>query len=153
MPDLRHSHVQDPRRQSDYHPGCTERAGTAGGQALLEPGKIMAQQLAYVIITPYSLHKSRTGGILSRLITRTGLDLAGARMFAPSSELVKQYCEETISANDPQDRRIQELIYTYILQNFSPDAKTGRRRRVLMMLFQGEDAVRKTRSVVGNIST
>ena len=113
----------------------------------------MAQQLAYVIITPYSLHKSRTGGILSRLITRTGLDLVGARMFAPSGELVKRYSEETISANDPQDRRIQELIYNYILQNFSPDAKTGRRRRVMMLLFQGDDAVRKTRSVIGNIST
>ena len=113
----------------------------------------MAQQLAYVIITPYSLHKSRTGGILSRLITRTGLDLVGARMFAPSPELVKKYSEETISANDPQDRRIQELIYNYIVQNFSPDPKTGRRRRVMMLLFQGEDAVRKTRSVVGNIST
>lgn len=112
----------------------------------------MAQQLAYVIITPYSLHKSRTGGILSRLITRTGLDLVGARMFAPSAELVKQYSEETISANDPQDRRIQELIYNYILQNFSPDA-SGRKRRVMMLLFQGEDAVRKTRSVVGNITT
>ena len=69
----------------------------------------MAQQLAYVIITPYSLHKSRTGGILSRLITRTGLDLVGARMFAPSVELVKRYSDETISANDPQDRRVQEL--------------------------------------------
>ncbi len=113
----------------------------------------MPQQLAYVIITPYSLHKSRTGGILSRLITRTGLDLVGARMFAPSPELVKKYAEETISANDPQDRRIQELIYNYIVQNFSPDPKTGRRRRVMMLLFQGEDAVRKTRSVVGNIST
>lgn len=112
----------------------------------------MAQQLAYVIITPYSLFKSRTGGILSRLITRTGLDLVGARMFAPSPELVKKYSEETISANDPQDRRIQELIYNYILNNFSPDPKTGRRRRVMMLLFQGEDAVRKTRSVVGNIS-
>ena len=43
----------------------------------------MSQQLAYVIITPYSLHKSRTGGILSRLITRTGLDLVDLRMFAP----------------------------------------------------------------------
>jgi len=32
------------------------------------------------------------------------------------------------------------------------DAATGRRRRVLMLLFQGEDAVRKTRSVVGNVS-
>src|SRR6201981_1004474 len=111
----------------------------------------MAQQLAYVIITPYSLHKSRTGGILSRLITRTGLDLVGARMFAPGPELVKRYSEKTISANDPQDRRIQELIYKYILQNFSPDPKSGRRRRVMMLLFQGDDAVRKTRSVIGNI--
>src|SRR5438105_5865884 len=111
----------------------------------------MAQQLAYVIITPYSLHKSRTGGILTRLLTRTGLDLVGARMFAPSAELVKKYSEETISANDPQDRRIQELIYNYILQNLSPDPKTGRRRRVMMLLFRGEDAVRKTRSVIGNI--
>jgi len=111
----------------------------------------MSQQLAYVIITPYSLHKSRTGGILSRLITRTGLDLVGARMFAPGPELVKRYSEKTISANDPQDRRIQELIYRYILQNFSPDPKSGRRRRVMMLLFQGDDAVRKTRSVIGNI--
>src|SRR5437667_6921558 len=111
----------------------------------------MAQQLAYVIITPYSLHKSRTGGILSRLITRTGMELAGARMFAPGEELVRKYSEATISANDPQDRRIQELIYRYIQQNLAPDPKTGRRRRVMMLLFQGEDAVRRTRSVIGNI--
>jgi nucleoside diphosphate kinase len=110
------------------------------------------QQLAYVIITPYSLHKSRTGGILSRLIARTGLDLVAARMFAPSAELVKKYSDETISANDPQDRRIQELLYNYIQQNLSPDPKTGRCRRVMMMLLQGDDAVRRTRSVVGNIS-
>ncbi len=111
----------------------------------------MAREIAYVIITPYSLHKSRTGGILSRLLSRTGLDLAGARMFAPSEELVKKYSEAIISANDPQDKRIQELIYGYILQNLSPDHKTGRRRRVMVLLFQGEDAVRKTRSVIGNI--
>jgi nucleoside diphosphate kinase len=111
----------------------------------------MAQQLAYVIITPYSLHKSRTGGILTRLITRTGCELVAARMFAPSPELVKEYAEKTISANDPQDRRIQQLIYDYILRNLSPDPKTGRRRRIMMLLFQGEDAVRRTRSVVGNV--
>ena len=112
----------------------------------------MPQQLAYLIITPYSLHKSRTGGILSRLISRTGLDLAAARMFAPSAELVKKYSEAIVSANDPQDRRIQELIHQYILQNLSPDPKTGRGRRVMMLLFRGEDAVRKVRSVIGNIS-
>src|SRR6266567_2109721 len=94
----------------------------------------MAEQLAYVIITPYSLHKSRTGGILSRLLSRTGLDFAGARMFSPSEELVKKYSEAIISANDPQDRRVQDLIYNYILQNLSPDPKTGRRRRVISSL-------------------
>jgi nucleoside diphosphate kinase len=112
----------------------------------------MSQELAYVIITPYSLHKSRTGGIFARLITRTGLELVGARMFAPSAELVKKYSEAIVSANDPQDRRIQELIYQYILQNLAPDPKTGRRRRLMMLLFKGDDAVRKTRSVIGNIS-
>ena len=111
----------------------------------------MSQQLAYVIITPYSLHKSRTGGILSRLISRTGLDLVAARMFAPSTELVQKYSEAIISTNDPQDRKIQELIHDYILKNLSPDGRTGRRRRVMMLLFRGEDAVRKVRSVVGNL--
>jgi nucleoside diphosphate kinase len=112
----------------------------------------MAQQLAYVLITPYTLHKSRTGGIIARLITRTGLDLAAARMFAPSAELVQRYSEEIVSAADPQDRRIQELIRDYILTNLSPDLKTGRHRRVMMLLFAGEEAVRKIRSVIGNIS-
>ncbi len=112
----------------------------------------MAQELAYVIVTPYSLHKSRTGGIIARLITRTGLELVGARMYAPSSELVQRYSEVIVSADDPQDRRIQELIRSYILKNLSPDPKGGRRRRALMLLFKGEDAVRKIRSVIGNIS-
>ena len=102
----------------------------------------MPQQLAYVIITPYSLYKSRTGGILTRLISRTGLDLAAMRMFAPGDELVKQYADPS-SADDPQDRRIQELLRQYVIQNFSPDPKTGRKRRVMTLLFRGDDAVRK----------
>jgi len=111
----------------------------------------MSQQLAYVIVTPYSLSKSRTGGILSRLISRTGLDLVAMRMFAPSPELVQEYGKQIISAHDPQDRKIQELLKDYVLHNFAPD-KHGRRRRVMMMLFQGDEAVRKVRSVVGNLS-
>lgn len=112
----------------------------------------MAVELAYAILTPYSLHKSRTGGILARLIARTGLELVGARMFAPSRELVEKYAAIALSARDPQDRRIQELIQNYILKRLSPDLKTGRRRRVMALLFQGEDAVRKIRAAVGNFS-
>jgi nucleoside diphosphate kinase len=113
----------------------------------------MPEQLAYAILTPYSLHKSRTGGIIARLITRTGVDLVGARMFAPSSELVQQYSESIVSAQDPQDRRVQELIRDYIVRNFAPEPKSGRRRRVMVLLFQGEDAVRRVRTVVGSFST
>ena len=113
---------------------------------------MVSSQLAYVIITPYSLYKSRTGGVLSRLISRTGLELCAMRMFAPSPELVREYAENILSAHDPQDRKIQELLREYILHNFSPDPKTGRRRRVMMMLFRGDEAVRKVRAVVGNLS-
>jgi nucleoside diphosphate kinase len=112
----------------------------------------MSQQLAYVIITQYSLYKSRTGGILSRLITRTGLDLVGIRMFAPSTELVKEYAETIVSAHDTQDRKIQELLRDYVLHNLVPDPKTGLHRRVMMLLFRGDEAVRKVRSVVGNLN-
>jgi nucleoside diphosphate kinase len=111
----------------------------------------MSQQLAYVILTPHSLHKSRTGGIIARLITRTGLELVAARMFAPGPDLVREYAATIVSANDPQDRKVQELLRDYIVANFSPDPKTGVRRRVMMLLFRGEDAVRKIRTVVGNI--
>jgi nucleoside diphosphate kinase len=112
----------------------------------------MAQELAYVIITPYSLYKSRTGGIIARMITRTGLDLLAARMFAPGPELVEEYAKIIVTSPNPQERRVQELIRDYIRQNLSADPRTGMRRRVMVLLFRGEDAVRKVRSVVGHIS-
>src|SRR5208283_5560844 len=105
MPDLWHGDVQDFGRQSRHQCDAGQSAG---------PELIMPQQLAYVIITPYSLYKSRTGGILSRLITRTGLDLAGLRMFAPSPELVQEYATTIVSAHDSQDRKIQELLRDYV---------------------------------------
>ncbi len=52
---------------------------------------MQTEELSYATITPYSMRKSRTGGIIARLISRTGLDLVAARMFAPSEELVRRY--------------------------------------------------------------
>jgi len=108
-------------------------------------------QLAYVLINPYTIFKSRTGGVITRLFTRTALELVAARMFAPSRELVEQYAEIVVSPKDPQDRKIQDLIRQYILDNYSPDPKTGTRRRVMMLVFRGENAVKKLREAVGNI--
>ncbi len=111
-----------------------------------------AEQLAYAIITPYSLNKSRTGGILARLISRTGLELAGARMFAPSNELIQKYSSILVSSDNVQDRRVQTLIRDYVSKYFVPDPKTQRPRRVMVLLFRGEDAVEKIRNAVGNFS-
>ena len=111
------------------------------------------EELAYVLINPYTVYKSRTGGVIVRLFTRTALEFVAARMFAPSRELVEKYAEIILSTNDPQDRKIQELIRQYILDNYSPDPKTGQRRRVMMLLFRGVDAVRKVRQVVGSFRT
>lgn len=109
------------------------------------------EELAYVLINPYTIYKSRTGGVISRLFTRTALELVAARMFAPSRQLVEEYAQAVVSDNDPQHRKIQEQIRQYILDNYSPDPKTGQRRRVMMLVFQGEDAVKKVRQAVGHI--
>lgn len=111
----------------------------------------MSQELAYVLITPYTISKSRTSGVLTRLLARTNLDLVAARMFAPSQELVEKYADLIISADDPQDKEVQEQIRQYILKNFRPDLKTGRRQRVMMLLFEGENAVQQVRQIVGHI--
>jgi len=110
-----------------------------------------SNQLAYVIINPYTIYKSRTGGVIARLFTRTALDLVAARMFTPTSELAAEYANTIISASNTSDRRVQELIRQYILDNYAPDPKTGQRRRVMMLVFQGEDAVKKVRAAVGQI--
>ena len=111
------------------------------------------EELAYVLINPYTVYKSRTGGVIARLFTRTALELVAARMFAPGREVVERYAEIAVSPKDPQDRKIQELIRQYILDNYSPDPKTGQRKRVMMLVFRGEDAVRKVRQVVGSFSS
>jgi nucleoside diphosphate kinase len=110
----------------------------------------MAEELSYVIVTPYSIRKSRTGGILARLISRTGLEIVAARMFAPSAELVEKYAATIVSDPEPRHRATQEMIKKYVLKNFAPSG-TGSRPRVLLLVFKGEGAVLKLRSTVGHI--
>src|SRR5256714_3672554 len=111
---------------------------------------MQTEELAYALITPYSMRKSRTGGIIARLISRTGLDLVAARMFTPSSELVKRYAETVVSETEPAHRATQELIRDYVRKNFTGE-KQGQRARVLCLVFRGADAAEKMRNTVGHI--
>src|SRR6266481_7325348 len=111
---------------------------------------MQSEQLAYAIVTPYSMRKSRTGGIVGRLISRTGLDLVGGRMFAPGAELTRRYADTIVTETDVRHRATQELIRDYVLKNFTGE-KTGQRPRMLFLIFRGSDAVEKIRHTVGHI--
>src|ERR1044072_6440620 len=100
------------------------------------------EELSYVIVTPYSMRKSRTGGIIARLISRTGLDLVTSRMFAPSEELAKRYADTIVTETDPDHRATQELIRDYVLKNFTGKVN-GQKPRALFLVFRGPDAVEK----------
>ncbi len=110
----------------------------------------MPEELSYVLITPYSIRKSRTGGIVSRLLSRSGLELVAGRMFAPGEELVAEFAAATVTETDERHRRTQELIREYILKKLSPGAD-GVKQRVLLLVLKGEDAVFRTRAVAGHI--
>src|SRR5919197_551601 len=108
------------------------------------------EQLAYVAVTPHSMRKSRTGSIVGRLISRTGLDLVGGRMFAPSLELAKRYADTIVTETDPRHRATQGLIRDYVLKNFT-GKEYGQHPRVLFLIFRGPDAVDKIHHTVGHI--
>jgi len=83
----------------------------------------MADELAYAMITPYNLIKSRTGGIIARLLARTEkLDLVGARMYAPSDAMIDEYKatidekEAETPVTQPRDPRINFCAFELVIQ-------------------------------------
>ncbi|MDD5704897.1 MAG: nucleoside-diphosphate kinase [Kiritimatiellae bacterium] len=109
----------------------------------------MASETAFVLINPYTIRKSRTGGVIGRYLARTDLKLAGARLFGPSRDLACAYAGFLLSSN-PEDPGMGRLVSEYVRQNYAPDPQSGRPHRVMMLLFEGEDAVRKIREVTGS---
>lgn len=113
----------------------------------------MSEELAFVIINPYTLAKSRTGGVVSRLLSRGNYELVGARMFSPGDELIAKYCGLIQGQENSDNPELARLIVEYIKENYSADKTTGAGKRVMVLLFKGEDVVSKLRiEVVGYIT-
>ncbi len=110
----------------------------------------MADELAYVLITPYSLLKSRTGGIISRVLTLSGLELVGARLYAPSDEFVDRY-RDLLSRQDIQPEMKQGLL-RYLDEYFRRDNALGITNRALLLLLRGDDAVARIKRSVGSLT-
>lgn len=109
----------------------------------------MAIELTYVLITPYTILKSRTGGVIARLLSRTDLELVGAQILAPTSELAQEYADSIYETIGKRDKISAGMLKEYIKNNFSPINK--QRRRSMMLLFKGENACKKVYSLVGTI--
>ena len=100
----------------------------------------MAQELTYALITPYSLSKSRTGGIIGRLLTLAeDLDLIAARMYAPRDDFVDRYAE-TIREMDMDDR-LKSAFVDYLNANLRPGTTNPAGNRCPLLLFRGENAI------------
>jgi nucleoside diphosphate kinase len=94
----------------------------------------MADTLSYVLITPSALRKGRTGGILGRLISRSGLELETGRIFALSQATLSALAD-TLSG--------QSKTATY-LKGLPAGAHS------LVAVLKGEEAASKVASIVGN---
>ncbi|MFA5043207.1 MAG: nucleoside-diphosphate kinase [Kiritimatiellia bacterium] len=111
----------------------------------------MASELAFVLINPYTIAKSRTGGVIGRFMSRTGLDLVAARMFSPGKELVETYAA-MVGKDKNLKPDVRRLLADYVFGSYAPDAVTGRRRRVMMILLEGEAAIQKVRDMAGPVT-
>lgn len=113
----------------------------------------MAQELCYALITPYSLLKSRTGGIIGRLMVLGDLDLVGAHMYAPSDEFVDCYVD-SIRAQRDTPARLKEALAAYTDENFRPNNVLGISNRTMLLIFRGENALETlTRDAIGRLTT
>ena len=111
----------------------------------------MATELTYVLITPYSLVKSRTGNIIARLMSFSGCDLVGVRMIRPSDEFVDEYINRLKKLGI--DSKLEKALVEYIDQNLRYENILGQSNRCLFLMFEGENAVDRIYEVVGVLTT
>ncbi|MDR3167945.1 MAG: nucleoside-diphosphate kinase, partial [Treponema sp.] len=106
----------------------------------------MEYALSYVMVTPYTIAKSRTGGVLARLLSQSNLELVGAQMIAPDTAFIKEYAAALRKQNAANT---VTLLADYVEQHLAPSG--GRRHRTLLLLFRGENPCAKLTAICGHI--
>jgi nucleoside diphosphate kinase len=100
----------------------------------------VTEQIAYALITPYSLYKSRTGGIIGRLLANARAELVAARMFVFSDAFVDAYQE--VVCPQGADPAIQAAWRRYVNESLRQKNPWGFLPRCMLLLFRGPNAVR-----------
>lgn len=97
----------------------------------------MAIEQTLILIKPDGLIKSLTGNVISRL-SEAKLTIMGAKVVRVSRELAEKHYEHL------KDKPFFEELIEYIMGD------VHKTRRVLALVYQGEDAIAKIRDVVGD---
>ena len=93
-------------------------------------------QQTLVLVKPDGLKRSLTGNILTRL-SETKLEIAAAKMVRVSKELAEKHYEQL------RDKPFYEELIKYIMGELHD------RRKVLAMVYYGENAIQKVRELAG----
>jgi len=94
-------------------------------------------QQALILIKPDGLKKSLTGNILARL-SETKLEIVAAKMVRVSRELASEHYKHM------KDKSFFEELIQYI------QGELHDRRKVMAMIYWGEDAIAKIRQLAGS---
>ena len=114
----------------------------------------MTKELAYVLINPYTIRKSRTGGVINRLLSWGRLNLVAARMFAPGRELIEEYAETVMTSGGKEEKNIKCIkeIKNYLFTNYLCPEESDFPPRVMLLLFEGDNVIEELKRVVGHIT-
>jgi len=114
----------------------------------------MTKELAYVLINPYTIRKSRTGGVINRLLSWGRLNLVAARMFAPSRKLIEEYAEAVMTSGGKEEKNIKIIkeIKNYLFTNYLRWEESDFPPRVMLLLFEGDNVIEELKRVVGHIT-
>jgi nucleoside-diphosphate kinase len=95
----------------------------------------MAVEQCLVLVKPDGMIKHLTGDIISKL-SETGLKIVGSKVVQVSRELAEEHYQHL------KEQKFFDEVIRYIMGEYHV-------RNVLALVYQGEDACRKVRKVVG----
>ena len=112
---------------------------------------MVAEELTYALITPYSLFKSRTGGIIGRLLAHANLELVQTRMFIFSDQFVDRYMQ--VMCPPDMTPAFREAWTRYLDRNLRVSNSWNYAPRCMLLLFRGPNAVRHLKEeVIGSFT-
>jgi len=111
----------------------------------------VSDEIAYALITPYSLFKSRTGGIIGRLLAYAKLDFVAVRMFIFSDAFLDEYVK--VVAPPDCEPAMARAWRGYINSSLRRNNRWGYLPRCMLLLFRGPNAVRHLKEdVIGPVT-